>query len=74
VPTCKTGHGWSAGPRFTYEGGTLGQGNFQLNGTSPGLNAGVPLPNFTYDIDNMALARKSGVELDGNPDVPTTTM
>jgi hypothetical protein len=69
APTYKSGHGWSGGPLLTYEGGTTGQGSFQLDTGSSGLNAGTPLPNFTVDIDNTALAAKSGVAVGGTPDV-----
>jgi hypothetical protein len=34
-----------------------------------GLDAGKPLPNFSLDIDNLPFARKSGVEVSGNPDM-----
>jgi hypothetical protein len=68
APTYKSGHGWSAGPLLSGAGGTVGEGNFQLDAGSTGLDFGIHLPNFTTDIDNMALARKSGVEVDGAPD------
>jgi hypothetical protein len=80
VPTYKTGHGWMAFPQLSSApsrdavfgpGLGVGIGNFQLQSTapSPGLNAGTPLPNFAVDIDNVALARKSGVAGSGNPDL-----
>jgi hypothetical protein len=70
VPTYKTGHGWNAGPSLTYEGGSaVGIGNFQLNTGSLGLNVGAPLANFATGIYNTTLARKSGVEVSGNPDM-----
>jgi hypothetical protein len=81
-PTYRSGHGWMAFPRFSSApnespetifgtGLGVGIGNFQLNttGTSPGLHAGQPLPNFTFDIDNLPFARKSGVEVSANPDM-----
>jgi hypothetical protein len=79
-PAYRTGHGWNGFPRLTAEpngpvepvwgaGFAVGQGNFQLNTGSPGLNAGTPLPNFSSDIDNAALASKSGVFSGGNPDM-----
>ena len=82
-PTFRSGHGWMAFPRFTSApnqqpdlifGTGLGVavGSFQLlNATgSPGLNAGQPLPNFSFDVDNLTFARKSGVELSANnPDM-----
>jgi hypothetical protein len=71
TPTYKSGNGWNAGPSFTYEGGTnVGTGWFQLDSGSSGKSGGQPLPNFTKDIENVELARKSGVEVvGGNPDV-----
>ncbi len=70
VPVYKSGQGWNAGPKFTYEGGTgVGVGNFQLQGPA-GVGAGQPIPNFSYGIDNMTLAGKSGVAGGtGNPDM-----
>jgi hypothetical protein len=81
-PQYNATHGWSAYPRLTAEpagqpeavwsdGHAVGEGNFQLQTSpaSPGLNAGTPLPNFTYDIDNAALAAKSGVAVGGTPDI-----
>jgi hypothetical protein len=75
-PAYKATHGWSAGPLFTYQGGTTGAGNFQLNPVSgnTGLQRGTHLPNFTTDIDNTALAAKSGVHVvSGTCNVPATT-
>lgn len=80
APTYKSGHGWSAFPRLSAEpGGSaspvfgaglgVGIGQFQLGSGSPGLDAGQPLPNFTTDIDNTALAAKSGVAAGGTPNM-----
>jgi hypothetical protein len=79
-PTYKAGHGWTAFPRFTsaaneapesnYGTGLgVGIGNFQVGAGSPGLDAGTPLPNFNFDVDNLPFARKSGVEISGSPDI-----
>jgi hypothetical protein len=79
-PTYAEDHGWSAFPRLSVEpngpaetmfgpGLAVGQGNFQLRSSgagSLGLNAGVPMPNFTYDIDNPELAAKAGVAAGGS--------
>jgi hypothetical protein len=80
VPDYKTGHGWDAFPRLSAEpsgpatpvfgaGLGVGVGQFHLESTSPGANAGQALPNFTADIDNTALAEKSGVAAGGTPDM-----
>jgi PKD repeat protein len=70
-PVFKSGHGWDAGPRLSVEGGAVGLGNFQQDVGSLGLNLGAALPNFTQDIDNLTLARKSGAETvgSGTPDI-----
>jgi hypothetical protein len=71
-PSFKANHGWMGFPRLTAEpngppetvdgsGVGVGSGNFQLNTGTAGVNVGSPLPNFNSDIDNVALARKSGV-------------
>jgi len=79
-PVYKSSNGWNAFPRLVAEpggpastvfgpGNGIGTGQFQLDATSPGLNVGLPLPNFTIDIDNTALAAKSGVAVGGTPDM-----
>ena len=74
-PTYARADFWTAFPRFSsapnqspetnYGTGLgVGVGSFELNPAgSPGLSAGQALPNFSYDIDNLPLARRSGVEL-----------
>jgi len=81
-PVYKAQNGWEFFPRLSdpnappttndRAGLGVGIGNFQQETTSSGYNSGLPLPNFTFDIDNLPFARKSGVEVGasvGNPDM-----
>ena len=79
-PVYKAQNGWEFFPRLSdpnappttndRAGLGVGVGSFQQDPSSLGYNAGLPLPNFTFDIDNLPFARKSGVEVGASVGAP----